>query len=108
MAMFVVGSPGKPDEFAFELVGLDADWNAALYNTTHGKSLRVEPSSPYIEEAQWVKSNGGLMVMLATQPPKDCSVGNLEVHVTRRSDQQTAIVEFDLNPAAQGSGCYCL
>ena len=44
--------------------------------------------------------------MLATHPPVDCPAGNLEVHVTRRSFGKTAIVEFNLDPDAQGVGCY--
>jgi len=107
LAMFVVG--GCPNEaFAFELVGLDATWKTALHDVTNGNSLAVGPSAACIEENQWVESNGGLLVMLATHPPRDCSAGNVEVHVTRRADQQTAIVEFNLNPAAQGPGCYSL
>jgi len=108
LAMFVVGNPRHHDSFAFELKGLDAAWNAALYDVTNGKSLEIGPAAVYIDERQWVESNNGLVVMLATQPPGDCSVGKLEVQVTRRADQQTAIVEFDLNPAAQGSGCYTI
>jgi hypothetical protein len=46
------------------------------------------------------------MVMLATHPPVNCQAGNLEVHVTRKSSGKTAIVEFDLDPSAQGTGCY--
>lgn len=106
LAMFVVGNPGEREAFAFELSGLDPTWNAALYDATHGRSLEIGPSAAYIEESKWINSNGGLFVMLATQPPKDCQVGKLEVQVTRRSDQKTAIVEFDLNPAAAGPGCY--
>jgi hypothetical protein len=108
LAMFVVGNSGRHDGFAFELAGLDAAWKAALYDATNGKSLAIEPSAACIEERQWVESNDGLLVILATRPPGNCSVGNLEVHVTRRTDQQTAIVEFNLNPGAQGPGCYSL
>jgi hypothetical protein len=60
-----------------------------------------------IEETQWVDSDAGLMVMLATHIPADCQTGNLEARVTRRSSRKTAIVEFSLDPAAQGTGCYC-
>jgi len=108
LAMFVVGNSRAHDAFTFELAGLDAGWKAALYDVTNGKSLVVGNSSAYIDESQWVESHGGLMVILATQPPSDCSAGNVEVHVTRRADRQTAIVEFNLNPAAQGPGCYSL
>jgi hypothetical protein len=108
LALFVVGNSRGCDAFAFELAGLDAAWKAALYDVTNGKSLVVGPSAAFIEEAQWVESNGGLLVMLAMQPPADCSAGKVEVHVTRRADQQSAIVEFDLDPATQGPGCYFL
>jgi len=108
LAMLVVGDSRRHDAFTFELAGLDAAWKAALYDMTNGKSLVIGPSAARIEETRWVESNGGLMVMLATQPPSNSSAGNLEVHVTRRADQRTAIVEFDLNPVAQGPGCYSL
>jgi len=108
LAMFVVGSPGRPDGYAFELVGLSPDWKTALFNMANPRSLLVEPSDAPIPETRWVESAGGLMVMLVTRPPADCQAGNLEVHVTRRSCGRTAIVEFDLNPAAQGAGCYSL
>jgi len=66
----------------------------------------VDPLDVPIEETQWVESNGGLVVMLATHPPADCTTGNVEVHVTRRSCRKAAIVEFNLDPTAQGTGCY--
>jgi hypothetical protein len=106
LAMFIVGGPGMPDAYAFELAGLTPDWKAALYDVTNNRTLVADPSDAPIQETQWVKSAGGLMVMLATHPPAGCKVGNLEVHVTRRSSQATAIVEFNLDPAAQGTGCY--
>lgn len=106
LAMFAVGNPGEREAFAFELAGLDAAWNAALYDATHGRSLEAGAPTAYIEASNWVESNGDLLVMLAIQPPDGCIVGKLNVQVTRRSDQQTALVEFDLNPAAAGPGCY--
>jgi len=106
LAMFVVGDPGRHDSFAFELVGLAPDWKAALYDATNCRNLLVGTSEAPIKDEQWVQSNGGLLVMLATQPPVDCPAGKLEVHVTRRGDEQEAIVEFDLDPKAQGTGCY--
>jgi len=73
---------------------------------TTSRSLVIDRSDPPLEVEQWVESNGGLLVILATQPPADCSAGNLEVHVTRRGCEKTAIVEFNLDPQAQGMGCY--
>jgi hypothetical protein len=106
LAMFMVGGPGRPDAYAFELAGLASDWKAMLYDVTNNRTLLTDPSNAPIQETQWVESARGLMVMLATNPPAGCKVGNLEVHVTRRSSQSTAIVEFNLDPAAQGTGCY--
>lgn len=106
LAMFIVGDARKPDAYSFELNGLAADWNAALYNVTDNARLLSRSEGTAIEETRWIESNGGLMVMLATQPPADAQAGNLEVHVTRRSCQKSAVVEFDLDPAAQGTGCY--
>jgi hypothetical protein len=108
LAMFVVGGPGRRDAYSFELLGLPLEWQTALHDVTHHRSLLVDPSSPAIQQTVWVESTGSLMVMLATHPPAECQTGNLEVHVTRRSCGTTAVVEFDLNPNAQGTGCYFL
>jgi uncharacterized membrane protein len=106
MAMFLVGDRGRWDAYAFELVGVKPDWKATLYDATTNKSLVTNPADIPIEEMQWVETNTGLMVMLATQPPANCKTGNLEVHVTRRSCGKTAVVEFSMDSAAKGPGCY--
>ena len=108
LAMFLVGGPGKRDAYAFELAGLAPDWEAGIYDASNSRSLVVNPADGPIEEAQWVESDAGLVVMLVTHPPADCETGNLEARVTRRSSGKTAIVEFNLDPAAQGAGCYCV
>src|SRR5207253_6154558 len=43
LAMFIVGSPGRRDAFAFELVGLTPDWKASLYDITNQRNLLVAP-----------------------------------------------------------------
>lgn len=107
LAMFVVGSSGKRDAYAFNLVGVAPDWKAGLYNATNAKTLVVDSNDTPVREKQWVDADAGLMlVMLAVRPPLVCEDGNVQVHVTRRSCQKTAVVEFNLNPAAQGPGCY--
>jgi hypothetical protein len=108
VAMFLVGGSGRPDAYAFELAGLAPGWEAGLYDVSNRRSLAVIPADGPIEETKWVESNGGLMVMLAIHPPADCEAGNLEARVTRRSSGTTAVVEFNLDPAAQGAGCYCV
>ena len=107
LAMFVVGSPGRRDAYAFELLGLAPEWKAGLYDMRNSQSLVINTAEDIpIEETKWVESDGGLVVMLATQPPAGCHTGNLEAHVTQRSTGKAAIVEFNLDPKAQGAGCY--
>jgi hypothetical protein len=107
LAMFVVGDPRRHDAYAFDLVGLAPDWKASLYDQSMHRNLVVGPADKPIQEKHWVESAAPMMlVMLAVRPPVVCEDGNLQVQVTRRSTQQTAIVEFNLNPTAQGPGCY--
>ena len=106
LAMFLVGSAGRSDAYAFEMAGLAPNWEASLYDVSNSRSLVVNPADAPIEEREWVEANGGLVVMVAIQPPADCEAGNLEVRVARRSSETTAVVEFNLDPAAQGAGCY--
>jgi hypothetical protein len=108
LAMFVVGGPRSCDAYAFEIAMSDPDWKAGLHDVTHNQTLLVDSSAAAIREKQWVESNSGLMVMLATRPPVGCQAGNVEVHVTKRSSQKTAVVEFNLDPNSQGAGCYAL
>lgn len=106
LAMFVVGSPRKPDAYSFQLVGLAEDWKASLHDATNGRSLLVNPAEAAIEEEKWLEAAGNLLVILAARPPEYCQTGNLQVHVTQRSCRKTAVVEFDLDPTAQGAGCF--
>jgi hypothetical protein len=105
LAMFVVGDHRKRDAYAFELVGLAPDWEAALYDVSTHRTLVVDPGQPAIQPSEWLEFTGGLVV-LATCPPVGCRVGKLDVRVTRRSCGETAIVEFTLELSAQGTGCY--
>lgn len=106
MAMFIVGGPGKADTYAFDLVGLPSDWKATLHNMSGAQTLVVHSSDKPVPEKQWVQAAGMMMVMLAVRPPIICEDGKLQVHVTRRSCGETAVVEFNLDPTAQGAGCY--
>jgi hypothetical protein len=108
LAAFMVGGPGKRDAYTFELVGLGPEWEAALYILMHEGKPLVDSMHEPIEDKRWVVSDGGLVVMLATRPPAGCRTGNLEVHVTQRSCLSEAIVEFDLDAGALGTGCYCV
>jgi hypothetical protein len=82
------------------------DWKAALYDVANAKTLVVGASDFPIAERQWVEGAGAMMIMLAVRPPVICEEGNVQVQVTRRSSEKTAVVEFNLDPTAQGPGCY--
>jgi len=106
LAMFLVGGAGRPEAYAFDLAGLTRAWQAALYDVTNARTLVVGAADRPIQQTQWVEGAGPLLIMLAVRPPDGCREGNVEVHVTRQSDQKTALVEFNLDPTAQGTGCY--
>lgn len=108
IAVFMVGDMKRRDAYAFEVLGLRPGWEAKLHDGTNNKTLVVGPSDVPVRKGFWVEANGSLIIVLAVCPPPDCREGKLQVHVTRRSCGKTAIVEFNLDPAAQGSGCYVL
>jgi hypothetical protein len=108
LAMFIVGGPRNRDAFAFDLMRSLPDWDAALYDVTNNRTLLVDSSNAPIKEKHWVESTAGLMVMLVTRPPIGCRTGDIEVRVTRRSSGKTAVVEFNLDPNSQGTGCYAV
>jgi hypothetical protein len=105
LAMFVVGT-GR-DAYAFRLAGQGATWEARLFDMTGQQSLNLNPSkvSP-LDQDRWIEMDGHRMLMLALVPPARCERGTVEVHVEQRSSGQTAVVEFSLDPAAAGPGCY--
>jgi hypothetical protein len=104
LAAFCVGD--RPDAYAFRAECAAADWGLGLYDWASGASLECgrEPG----EEPRWHAVPGLSWVLLVLRPPRDCSRGEVLVHVTQRSSEKTAVVEFDLDPAAAGPGCYKL
>ncbi len=103
-AIFFVGGPTS-DAYAFRLEGIPADWQATLQSP--GERNLLSPGM-YPCENEWIESHGGMLLLLQVFPPESCQAGSLQVHVTQRSSGKTAIVEFDLDPSAQGPGCYML
>jgi hypothetical protein len=105
LALFVVGS-GR-DAYRFHLAGPGAAWGAALFDMTERRSLSLDLSgcSP-VSTDDWVEVDHMRLLFLALQPPAGCTRGELEVQVEQRSTGQQAVVEFSLDPAAAGPGCY--
>jgi hypothetical protein len=106
LAMFLVGS--RPDAYAFDLQGSAAAWDAVLFNTTIAKSFVPGGDQAAIPLRRWIEQSGMSMMVLALRPPKNCEQGTVDVHVKQRSTGETALVEFSLDPAAAGPGCYTL
>lgn len=106
LAMFFVGDH-RPDEYMFQLKGSGAAWEAALYGSSDLKTLldRPEPQQA-LQQSQWLSIDQTRVMLLAFRPPAGCSEAELEVHVVRRSTGRNAIVEFNLDPSAAGTGCY--
>jgi hypothetical protein len=106
MAWFIVGSRGR-NAYAFRLEGLGTDWDAKLFDMTARQSLVLNmDESPGIAAQQWIPTNGPRTMLLALRVPRSCQAGTVEVHVTQKSTQRTAVVEFSLDPGAAGRGCY--
>ena len=104
LAAFCVGD--RPDRYAFRVECAAAEWGLALYDVASGAS--IECSREPGEEPRWHAVPGLSYVLLVLRPPHDCARGEVLVHVTQRSSGKTAVVEFDLDPAAAGPGCYTL
>jgi hypothetical protein len=105
LAMFVVG--GRRDAYRFHVTGAGADWKARLYDMTGGETLNLDVGrSRPVEEGRWVEAPARRLMFLALEPPAGCGVGSVAVHVTQRSSGREAVVEFSLDPAAAGPGCY--
>jgi hypothetical protein len=108
LAMFMVGGP-RPDAYRFHLIGTGEDWKATLYDCMGQKTLVTDVARQRpLEEGSWIEWPGRRYMSLALRPPEDCGRGKVEVHVTRRSDNQEAVVEFSLDPEALGPGCYAV
>jgi hypothetical protein len=105
LAMFILGD--RRDDYRFELSGIGAEWNAALYDFTDRSTL-TDTRSPadIIPQRQWIRFKPYRMIMLAVCPPADCQSGSLDVHVRQRSTGKTATVEFTFDAQASGPGCY--
>jgi hypothetical protein len=104
VVMFVVGGD---DSYRFNLLGLDSNWEATLFNPMSAPSLsRGLSQGDVIDLGTWVPMHCTSLVFMALRPPANCREANVEVQVTRRSTQETAVVEFSFDASAAGPGCY--
>jgi hypothetical protein len=104
VVMFFVGSS---DSYRFDLLGLSSKWEAALFDVSSARSLsRGLSDGTVINLGSWVPMRNMAIVFLALRPPANCREANVEVHVTQRSTQEMAAVEFSFDATASGPGCY--
>ena len=103
LAMFLVGD--RADQYSFRLVE-PRGWKALLFDVVQRHALHTSESEPLWHPFPTLVSPQPLM--LVVRPPANCTKGAVEVQVTQRSSGKTVRVEFDLDPAAAGSGCYTL
>jgi hypothetical protein len=107
LAQFIVGW-GRRDAYAFRLEGSSADWAVKLFDIRKAVGFNGDELAgvPGIALGQWIGAYPTLSMMLALRPPMNCSPGSVHVHVTQRSTERIAVVEFSLDPQAAGQGCY--
>jgi len=107
LALFCLGDGHDTYAFRVERPGAAAseDWNVQLHDLQHELPMVWRASD---EPPRWYSIDGPSPVLLAFRPPAGAGAGKLEVHVTQRSTGEVATVEFDLDPAAAGPGCFML
>jgi hypothetical protein len=108
MAWFIVGA-GAPDAYAFRVRGLRPDWDAKLFDMTARQTLVVNAEeNGAIVPGEWIGTAGSRTMLLALRVPQGCEAATVAVHVTQKSSRREAVVEFSVDPAAAGHGCYAV
>ena len=95
-AFFLVGNYGN-DAYAFRILGDGIAWSTRLF---------AIPSSVLIGEGCWIPASRARCMKLKFYPPVNSSRGKIDVEVTQRSTGRKAVVEFSLDAAASGPGCF--
>ena len=85
---------------------MDATWESRLIACAGGVPDEAGFLDQQIVPSAWYPTLGPFYVILQIRPPASCECGQIDVHVTCRSTGEKAIVEFSLDPSAQGTGCY--
>ncbi|HYH69077.1 MAG TPA: hypothetical protein VD866_30565 [Urbifossiella sp.] len=106
LAMFVVGT-GPADRYKLELSGTGTAWNPRLFDTlpqfAPAEAARHDP----LTDDRWHRLSSGMLV-LTVDVPAAAREGAVNVHVRQESSGREAVVEFTLDAAAAGPGCYQL
>lgn len=86
--------------------GSAAAWSMALVDPAEGRTV------PRLDEGTFHLATRGPFglrtLLLALRPPADAQRGSLELHFHRLAEGDSAVVEFDLDARAAGTGCYAV
>lgn len=100
------------ESYSFQMSGDGAEWPTKL--------IRIENMGPgffnfsggldcpgaQIPPDDWLGVDPIGLIGVDIRPPEYVKDGGLSIHVCRKSDGRTAVVEFDFSETALGSGCY--
>lgn len=106
MAMFLVGT-GPAERYKFEFTGTGTAWNPRLFDTFPHLATAEGAGHDALTDGRWHRLSSS-MLMLAVTPPESAREGAVNVHVRQQSSGREAVVEFTLDAAAAGPGCYKL
>lgn len=106
-AIFIVGDSRLSDEYSFRVLGDGIAWESRLFAMPlFARSLFSTCEGIAIEEARWIPASRVRFVNLQFRPPANSRLGKIDVEVTQRSTGRRAVVEFSLDAAAEGPGCF--
>ncbi len=104
LAVFQVGF--GPEAYAFHLGAVESSWDPLLFDLA--RRGEIVPWSEARGAVHWHQVSGIGIILFALRIPEFFTHTRVEVDVTKRSTGRSACVEFDLDPSAQGPGCYAV
>ena len=110
------------ESYRFHMAGTGAEWPTKLIRLDgvsfgiflqqiglHRPTQAAQSSQLFekkIEPDNWFDVDGFGKIGIEICPPEDATQGSLDIEVCRKSDNRTAVVEFDFSETAPGSGCH--
>jgi hypothetical protein len=104
VAVFFLGA--GEDSYRFTFAGNATAWSPRMLDLTGRRHLADVRDGDSIPEFEWFETEGTHLMALVCEPRAQRGERDLEVVVTQRSTGRVASVEFTLDPAAAGRGCY--
>lgn len=105
-AFLFVGTGQQHEAYAFEIRGGATGWDIDLCGCGGALLKTATEDDGGARLPTWHAAKKCRALTLQIRPPAICTAGEIQVHVTRRSDGKTAVVEFSLDASAAGPGCH--